>query len=55
MEAGAIAAKRHRGDAGMGDNPETNVVNSFGFAHEVLTSACSAPRRWAPVVRKIPY
>jgi choline dehydrogenase-like flavoprotein len=20
----------------MGDNPETNVVNSFGFAHEVL-------------------
>jgi hypothetical protein len=39
----------------MGDNPETNVVNSFGFAHEVLTSACSAPRRWAPVVRTIPY
>jgi hypothetical protein len=47
MEAGAIAVEGGPNGtvaARKGDNPETNVVNSFGFAHEVLTSACSAPR-----------
>jgi hypothetical protein len=47
MEAGAIAVEGGPNGtvaARAWATPETNVVNSFGFAHEVLTSACSAPR-----------
>ena len=41
------------GGTRMGDNPETNVVDQWGFSHEAPNLGCWAARYLAPAARAI--